>query len=214
MQKRIYAVAGPFFVLASADTALALEYCVTCEGPPAIYRCVIEGTGDGPGNDPRASLHCISEMAKQGGHQSCSVSRGAPFPCPGLTASVNQPKARMDHTPPASEVAGSPPPLPPTHDDDVEPSHNTATKPSSKVPSTVEELAGETVRSSKQGLKKAGEAIGGTAKMAGEQIGNAGTALGSAAGKTWTCISSLFSRCGSDGEPEPAADEPGHVPED
>lgn len=214
MQKRIYAVAGLFFVLAAADAAVALEYCVTCEGPPAMYRCVVEGTGDGPGNDPRATLHCISEMAKRGGHQSCSASRGAPFPCPGLTASVDRPGNRADQAPPPSQAADSPTPLPPAHDaDDEETPHHAAAKPSSKVPSTVEELAGETVKSSKQGLKKAGEAIGGTAKMAGEQIGNAGTALGSVAGKTWTCISSLFSHCGANGKPEPA-DEPAVYRED
>ena len=64
------------------------------------------------------------------------------------------------------------------------------------------ELAGQTVKSSKENLQKAGDAIGGTgnaiaggAKQAGEKIGDAGSAVGTAAKKTWSCLTSLFSDC-------------------
>ena len=72
---------------------------------------------------------------------------------------------------------------------------------------TVEELAGQTVRSSKEGLEKAGEAIGGSAKKAGEGIGKAGSAIGQAASNTWTCITSLFAACGGTPESEPQPEE-------
>jgi hypothetical protein len=78
-----------------------------------------------------------------------------------------------------------------------------------KVPRTVEELAGQTVKSSQEGLQKAGDAIGGTAKKAGEQIGNAGSAIGNAASTTWNCITSLFSSCGGEADDEtPPAEQP------
>lgn len=198
MLKRASAIAGFWLVLPPADAALALEYCVTCEGPPAMYRCVIDGTAEGPGRDPTASLFCISEMAKRGGHQTCGVSRGAPVPCPGLTAVIDPPRDLPRLAAPAPEEVPTFEPEPPVTD------VTTPAEPAKKVPRTVEELAGETVRSSKQGLQKAGEAIGGTAKKAGEQIGSAGSAIGSAASQTWTCITSLFSSCGSEA---PAAEE-------
>jgi hypothetical protein len=75
-----------------------------------------------------------------------------------------------------------------------------------KPPQTVQELAGRTIQSSKEGMKKAsdtvasgaekaGEAVTGTIKSAGEQIGKAGTAVGNAAKKTWNCLTSLFQSC-------------------
>jgi hypothetical protein len=63
------------------------------------------------------------------------------------------------------------------------------------VPQTVEELAGQTVKSTKEGLEKAGEAVGGSAKKAGEQIGSAGNVVGDAAKKTWNCLTSLLKDC-------------------
>lgn len=203
MLNRVLLAAGGVLVCGSA--AHALEYCVTCEGPPAMYRCVVDGTADGPGKDPSSSLHCIAEMAKHGDHKTCAVSRGAPFPCPGLTTVVQKP-SNVPHKGPAEIDAYAPPndtapPVPP------EPAANVAPEPEqpAKVPHTVEELAGQTVKSSKEGLQAAGEAIGGTAKKAGEQIGNAGSAIGSAATKTWSCITSLFSSCNGKSDASDAA---------
>lgn len=196
MPKRAMLLAG-VAVAVSAANAVALEYCVTCEGPPAMYRCTIKDTADGPGKDPSVSLYCISQMAAKGGHKACAVSRGAPFPCPGLTAVIEQPKQ-------LPTLAAPPPPDAPTADGTAaeaapaDPAKPPAAAEPSKVPRTVEELADQTFKSSKEGVEKAGQAIGGTAKKAGEQIGNAGSAIGNAAGKTWACITSLFSRCGGE----------------
>jgi hypothetical protein len=188
--KRWPAVAA-LLLLAGTGPAAAAEYCVTCEAPNALYRCVIQGTPDGAGTDPGASLLCISEMAARGHHESCAVARGAPVPCPGLTAMVTQ---RSDMPamaspppgaipPPAAAAEGMPPP--------PEGQENAASAPEepAKVPRTMEELAGQTVKSSKENLEKAGQ-----------HIGNAGSAIGNAASKTWTCIMSLFSTCGGNSE--------------
>ena len=56
-------------------------------------------------------------------------------------------------------------------------------------------MAKSTVKSSKEGLEKAGETVVGGAKTAGEKIGNAGSAVGSAAKRTWDCLVSLFKDC-------------------
>jgi hypothetical protein len=181
-----------------------------------MYRCVVEGTPEGPGKSSSASLGCISEMAARGRHESCAVSRGAPFPCPGLTAIVKQPDATLaapqpEPQHPAPQTAE---PAASSHPAQNDPPHDASAAPEAekpaKVPRTVEELAGQTVRSSQEGITKAGEAIGGTAKKAGEQIGNAGSAIGNAASTTWTCITSLFSSCGGAGEAEdhPAPEDP------
>ena len=198
----------------STGQAAALEYCVTCEGPPALYRCVIDGTADGPGQDPTASLFCISQMATKGRHETCAVSRGAPFPCPGLTAIVSQPSTPHQSTPPAPSPTVAPEPhAAPAAPEPAQPAeHHAEPEKPAPVPRTVEELAGQTVKSSKEGLEKAGEAIGGTAKKAGEQIGNAGSAIGNAATKTWTCITSLFNSCGEDTKPPEQAKPPGTPP--
>lgn len=213
MLKRRHLLAAVLLAPLGAERAVALEYCVTCEGPPSMYRCVIDGTSDGPGKDPSASLYCISQMAKRGGHQQCAVARGAPFPCPGLTATVEPPKNLPTKGPaPASDTpADHAAPAEPAADpaagvEATEAPEAPAPSPPAKVPRTVEELAGQTMKSSKEGLEKAGQAIGGTAKKAGEQIGTAGSAIGNAASKTWTCITSLFSSCGD--EPPAAAPEP------
>lgn len=207
-----YAGASAALFLASAGSAIALEYCVTCEGPPAMYRCVVEGTPDGPGKDPSASLYCISEMASKGRHEACAVSRGAPFPCPGLTAMVRPPPKVPGMAPP--EIGAPAPEGSPLANQPPAPAAAPEAEKPAKVPRTVEELAGETVRSSKKGLEQAGDAIGGTAKKAGEHIGNAGSAIGNAATKTWNCLTSLFSNCSDEAEapakPAPPDEPPAH----
>jgi len=202
LRRIVLAAASTLSLATLPGTARATEYCVTCEGPNAIYRCVVEGTPDGPGTNPSASLLCISEMAARGHHERCAVSRGAPFPCPGLTATIAA-QPDLPANPQSSADAPAGPPVTEGHPSEAvgQEEENAAGVPPasapSKVPQTMEELAGQTMRSSKEGLAKAGEAIGGTAKKAGEHIGNAGSAIGNAASKTWGCVTSFFQHCGS-----------------
>jgi len=183
--------------------ANAAEYCVTCAAPAAMYACTIDGVPPEAPNDPRGQLLCIQELARLGNHETCSVPRSAPQPCPGMVRVVAAP---ADGTPPAAAAtdpaaAGTEPALraegaptvvtapPPGDAPPLE-----KVKPA-KEPRTVEELAIQTVDASKQGLKKASDAVTGTAEKAGENVGKAGSAVGDAAKKTWHCLSSLFSDC-------------------
>lgn len=94
----------------------AQEYCVACEGPPAIYRCIIENAR--PGGVPLQTF-CTSSMANLGGHARCGVKGGTVFDCDGQvkripwSAQVEAPKApnpsqrvkaRADPQPPPQTV--------------------------------------------------------------------------------------------------------------
>jgi hypothetical protein len=181
---------------ALAHSVLAAEYCVTCAGPAAMYACKIEGVAADAPSDPRAQLLCIQELARQGAHETCSVPRSAPKPCPGVMRVVAAP-AGLSTT--ATNEAGAAQPQPESGAPAVEATalEEPAVKDEkpAKEPRTVEELASQTVDASKNGLKKAGEAVSGTAEKAGDSVGQAGSAVGSAAKKTWDCLKSLFSAC-------------------
>jgi hypothetical protein len=153
-----------------------------------MYACAVAGdAADSPPN-ARNRLVCIKELAKAGGHSSCSVPSSAPNPCPGVwkvvAAPADEPQAMPE---PAGPAPDGTEPLP--EDTKAAP----AQKP--KVPSTVEELAKQTVQSSKEGLQQAGEAVSDTAEKAGDQVGKAGSAVSNAARKTWDCVKSFFSDC-------------------
>ncbi len=180
------AAASVVSLAALVSAARASEYCVSCAGPEAAYRCEIEGTPEGPGTDPKAQLLCITELARAGGHESCAVARGGSVPCAGETRIFAAPIGEAGPAP--SIGADAPAATPP------EPAPEDAAG-GGEPPSTVEEMAKSTVKSSKEGLEKAGETVVGGAKTAGEKIGNAGSAVGSAAKKTWDCLVSLFKDC-------------------
>ncbi len=176
-----------FFAGAIHGAAKAGEYCVVCSGPPATYRCAIEGESRSAPADPRSQMRCIKELATQGRHETCSVERFSTVGCDGPER-ILAPLAMAP--PPALPVdAVAPPAGPPT----AKPAVSEAEKP--KVPKTVEEFAKDTVKSSQESLKKAGEAVTGTAEKAGEKIGSAGESVGKAAKGTWHCITSWFTDC-------------------
>ncbi len=86
MAKGINAIAAAVALAAGmavdmAGTARAAELCVACTGPDARYACVIDGAGEAP--DSRLTLYCMTELAKAGGHASCSVERAKSAPCQG-----------------------------------------------------------------------------------------------------------------------------------
>jgi hypothetical protein len=205
-----------FAAAALAQSAAATEYCVVCAGPDATYRCQVEGAAaGGQATDPRMQLLCISQLAKAGRHDNCSINRKPADPdagetCTGELRVIFAPTSPPPGVAPAA-TTGEPPHFSPGeeagHQPDaahVDPAQEPAPEDphAEKVPQTMEELAGQTVKSSKENLQKAGEAIGGTgnaiaggAKQAGEKIGDAGSAVGTAAKKTWNCLTSLFNDC-------------------
>ena len=202
-----FAIAAAFAVAPVVlRPALAAEYCVTCAGPAAMYACAVEGdAADAPIN-PRMQLLCIQELARQGGHETCSVPRSAPQPCPGVMRMVAAP-ADVAPIPSAAQPANAGPAAAPSPGEGQEAAQEPAPAPEAdagnipaaggkkKEPRTVEELAAQTVEASKKGLQKAGDAVTGTAEKAGDKVGEAGSAVGTAAKKTWHCLSSFFSEC-------------------
>lgn len=185
--------------------ALALEACVRCDSPSAIYRCQV----DQPGLPPNASISliCITELAKRNGHATCAVSRETGAACSGeivfLDPTLGGP---VPQAPPPEAIAAQPPPPndlvgPPDDDRDEvlpgdaidDPEGQPAEEEQS--PKTVEELAKQTAKASEKTLKQAGGAVVDAAKKTGQTIEKTGDAIGDAAKKTWRCISSLFGNC-------------------
>ena len=179
--------AAPILGLATGGSAQ--EFCVTCASPEASYRCLIGGQGSTASRSSRGQFLCITELAKAGGHASCSATRGQATPCPGETRTVmftvGDPEASpLETTPTAAPTAPvaplapgkdiAPVPLPPpSQPQPPEPTPQTTEAPEEPKPNAVEKFA-----------KKTGEAVTET-----------GEAVGSAMKKTWDCVASLFGDC-------------------
>jgi hypothetical protein len=164
-----------------ASGAGAQEYCVSCTGPDALYRCVIDNAQ--PGGGQPLQMLCITTMAKQGGHATCAVKRGTVFQCDGAVkripwAALTAPQpAEPGHAPPSGtqpaarpETATAPAPPPGPASQPAESRHE-------PPPDTMLDLA-----------KRANED---TAK----QVRKAGETMKEATRKTWDCVASLFTRC-------------------
>jgi hypothetical protein len=172
-----------------ASMASAQEYCVTCSGPDTRYRCIIGGEPSPAARSSRGQLLCITELARSGGHASCSVGRTTSEPCDGEMRTVLFPAAA---DPAAAPVGEAQPGMAYTEGAGAAPEGGQVAQelqaPEEGPPKTVEELAKKTVEASGEGLKKAGQAVGDTAQSAGNAVGNA-------VKKTWNCLSSFFSDC-------------------
>lgn len=210
-------LAPPFLaallVATAAVPATAAEYCVSCSGPDASYRCEIGGNA----TDARAWLQCITELAKSGGHDSCSVDRNAPSPCPGIHKVLTPPEGAVPALPPVQMTTpeSGPSPLPPVQQQaapnpnvpntppasGVAPAEQAAADPNApppegapaepapkRVPQTMEELAGDAYQSSKDGLKNAGSSVTEGAKKAGTAVTDTAKAAGEGIGKAGSAV--------------------------
>lgn len=149
------------------ETAFAQEYCVTCVSPPATYRCKIENNG--PAQTQPLKLSCITALAKDGKHASCSVGGGTVLDCDGPVKRVDvlgKPALAAPNT--DSTVAKEPYVLP----DPKKPEPNL-----SEPPKTVEEAVRRATKSTSDTASKTGQSISDGAK------------------KTWNCITSFFKSC-------------------
>ncbi|MEQ1715861.1 MAG: hypothetical protein ABL907_07740 [Hyphomicrobium sp.] len=77
-----HALIWGWFLAWTALPAAAADYCVSCSGPEAHYRCTFDGD-TATERDPGLQLYCISALAREGGHESCSIERRSASPCPG-----------------------------------------------------------------------------------------------------------------------------------
>jgi hypothetical protein len=162
-----------------AGQAAAQEYCVSCSEPNALYRCVIEGAQ--PRGGQSLQMLCVTAMARDGGHATCSVKRGTVFECDGAVKRVpwaalevptqqegTAPQPWAPTTAARPEAAASPPPTAPAPG---------ATSGPEAPPQTVLELAKRTNEKTAEQMKKAGDTVKEATK------------------KTWDCMWSLFTRC-------------------
>ena len=165
--------------------AAAQEFCVSCEGPNAVYRCVLEGIG--PEQAQPLKVVCVSTLARTYNHATCTVRSGTVFDCNGPLKRINaqgKVPAAADGSKPDPVVVAEPP---------------KPVTPSNEPPQTVEELAKRMNQSTGESLKKTGSAVGEGVKKTGSVIGDVvkktGDAIGGAVQKTWTCMTTLFKTC-------------------
>ena len=150
--------------------AAAQEFCVACSEPSALYRCVIEGAQ--PRGGQSLQMLCVTAMAKEGGHATCTVKRGTVFDCDGAIKRI--PWAALDQ---GSQAEGPtrPPPLP---EQSPKPAPVSAQdQPPDAPPKTMVDLAKQANDKTAEQMKKAGESVKEATK------------------KTWDCVFSLFTHC-------------------
>src|SRR5262245_50599454 len=152
-----------------AGSAEGQEFCVACSDPPSIYRCVIDGAQ--PRGGQSLQMLCVTAMAKEGGHATCSVKRGTVFDCDGVVKHV--PWTAVEAAPQSEMPASSDAPAPLTKPIAAAPSGAAPDAP----PQTMVDLAKQANEKTVEQMKKAGE----TVKQATK--------------KTWECVVSLFTRC-------------------
>ena len=150
-------------VMAVAGQAAAQEYCVACSEPNGLYRCVIDGAQ--PRGGQSLQMLCVTAMAKDGKHATCSVKRATVFECDGAVKHVPWAALEIGQQPEAA--------LPPP----VQPAPNAP-------PQTMVDLA-------KQANEKTAEQV----QKAGQSVKQAGETVKEATKKTWDCVFSFFTRC-------------------
>lgn len=166
------------FILGAMAAALvaraeAQEYCVSCTEPNALYRCVIEGAK--PGGTQPLQMLCVTTIAKDGGHATCSVKGGTVFDCNGQIkrlswAALNEAPQREPQDAAAARPAAPQP----------------ETKPADQgPPQTMLEMA-----------KRANEKNAEQWKKTGETMKEQSKSFGDATKKTWECLASFFTKCG------------------
>jgi hypothetical protein len=117
------------------------EFCVACNGPPAVYRCVIGDARQAQGQP--LQQFCTTTLVKDGGHTDCGIRKGTVFDCDGPIKRIGVASPGPDKS-----VQQSP-------QKTAEPE-----KPKENVADTVRDLS----RASGKRMEKTGEAAGGAAK--------------------------------------------------
>jgi hypothetical protein len=155
-----------------AGSAAGQEFCVACSDPPGIYRCVIDGAQ--PRGGQSLQMLCVTAMAKEGGHATCSVRRGTVFDCDGTVKRV--PWTALEPLPQPEVSQSRDVPAAP-----AEPTKPGAAAPPGPAPGappeTMVDLAKQANEKTVEQMKKAGESVKEATK------------------KTWECVVSLFTRC-------------------
>ena len=114
---------------------------------------------------------CVTAMAKEGGHATCSVKRGTVFDCDGAVKRIPWAALETGPQPQAPEPpAAQPPPKP-------APAAAPGPAAPEAPPQTMVDLAKQANEKTAEQMKKAGETVKEATK------------------KTWDCVFSFFTRC-------------------
>ena len=159
-----------------AGQAGAQEYCVSCTGPNAVYRCIIDGAK--PGGAQPLQLLCVTTLAKEGGHATCSVKGGTVFACDGQIKRLSWAALNQAPEQPGQDKAERPAAKADAAKTDAKPADQ-------DPPKTMVDLA-----------KRANEQAAEQMKKANENMKEQAKSFGNATKKTWECLTSFFTRCG------------------
>ena len=170
-------------LLAAAQPAEASEYCVVCYTPDARYRCMTGDGREGQGTDQRAWLQCITQLARSGNHESCSIDKASTAPCLGVVKQIDL--ATIDEMPRATEPAGLQQPRTQAQGLSAKPADG---EPAAMPPANNPQSSGEPATPG-----PANEP--GFMEKSKQNLENAGGAIGDAAKKSWECMSSMFKKC-------------------
>ena len=185
------ALASAFAFFALAAAASAQEFCVTCTGPEATYRCVIGGDNLAT-RSTRGQLLCITELAKSGHHASCSAGRLSEGTCPGELRTVVFPGEAEPMAPVPAEAP--PPAIPgPYAKQPVEAKGPAGAPPPATPPANLP--PGEAAPAETPPPEAPSNAVEDGLKKAGKAVSDTGDAVGHAVKKTWNCVTSFFGNC-------------------
>jgi hypothetical protein len=208
----IAALSAILACLAASARADEASYCVTCSGPDQIYRCRVTGEGSKPSD--ALKLYCVIRTAKEGHHASCSAENATPA-CSGVEKvySYDGPSIPDDvaQDPRVKNLMSR-----------IDHENQAFDKPKGKAPQTMVELTGRAFSASRQGLRNARSALGGSsgetqplpvspqagsteasaassaATPSPSRVQRASSAMGSLARKSYRCLRSLFRNCGGE----------------
>lgn len=146
--------AGLFLCAVPQALADETSYCVTCTAPDQSYVCRVTVGGSKPSD--ALKLYCVIRTAKEGHHASCSAERSSPA-CKGVE------KVYSYDGPMPSDIASDP--RVKQFTDKIERDQQAFEKPKGKGPKTLVELGGRAVSASRQGLRSARGALGGSSEQ-------------------------------------------------
>ena len=140
-------------LFACVPSALAGEasYCVTCTNPDQTYVCRVTAGGSKPSDAQK--LYCVIRTAQEGHHATCSAERSSPA-CNGVE------KVYSYDGPIPPDIASDP--RVKHFTDKIEHDQQAFEKPKGNGPKTLVELGGRAVSASRQGLRNARSALGGS----------------------------------------------------
>lgn len=178
---RSFLLGATALIAALPTVAAAQAVCVDCADPERNYKCTVKDAdrvqnvrGIGRGFE----FLCISEIARANGHRSCRVNTTFAGPCIGQPYEIDLARSG------AGNANAAPPPGEAPADEAAKASAPAAAPTKKGPPQTVEELAKDTMASSKKQLS-----------VVDEKMREAGSAVGNAVKKSWDCLTSLFKGC-------------------